>query len=97
MSQVIVELATRHGINSDGLQELLEAWAERAAIHEYLAGFDRRVAEVWAVSDVEQMYSIGLQCPETRQQMLSGGRRSRPSPRGSAAPARQPPECLEVK
>jgi hypothetical protein len=70
--QVIVELAARHGLDVD---ELIEAWAERAAIREYLAGFDRRGADLWAIGDVETMYAIGLHCPETRRQMIEGGQR----------------------
>jgi hypothetical protein len=69
-----VELAARHKLDPD---ELLEAWSERAAIRQYLAGFSRRAAEVWAVGDVEAMYQIGLHCPETRRRMVAGGERMR--------------------
>jgi hypothetical protein len=72
---MVVELAARHHINAD---DLIEAWVARAAIREHLAGFSRHAAEVWAIGDVESMFKIGLHCPFTRQQMLSGGQRSRP-------------------
>jgi hypothetical protein len=70
------ELATRHGLDADALTE---AWSERAAIREYLAGFGRRAAEVFAIGDVERMHQIGLHCPETRQRWAVGGKRVRPS------------------
>jgi hypothetical protein len=70
----IVELAARHRVDAD---ELLESWSERAAIREYLAGFSRRAAELWAVGDVERMYQIGLHDPETLRRMAAGGDRMR--------------------
>jgi hypothetical protein len=66
------ELATRHGLNVD---ELIEAWGERAAIRQSLAGFGRRTAEVFAIGDVERMYAIGMHCPETRRRWTGGGDR----------------------
>jgi hypothetical protein len=72
----IIELATRHGLSAD---ELTAAWSERAAIRQHLAGFSQPAAELWAVGDVEQMYQIGLHCPQTRRSMLAGGVRKRPT------------------
>jgi hypothetical protein len=69
------ELAARHGLNAD---DLVEAWSERAAIREHLAGFSRRAAEVFAIGDVERMYRIGLHCPETLRRWAAGGERSTP-------------------
>jgi hypothetical protein len=69
------ELAARHGLNAD---DLVEAWSERAAIREHLAGFSRRAAEVFAIGDVERMYRIGLHCPETLRRWAAGGERSNP-------------------
>jgi len=71
----VLELAARHGMNADAL---VEAWTERAAIREYVAGFSRRAAETWALGDVEAMFCIGLHCPETRKRMVAGGDRIRP-------------------
>jgi hypothetical protein len=73
--QCMRELATRHEIDAD---ELTGAWSERAAIREYLAGFSRRAAEVFAIGDVERMYRIGLHCPETIRRWVAGGDRVRP-------------------
>lgn len=70
----VIELAARHRIDAD---ELLESWAERAAIREYLAGFSRRAAELWAIGDVERMYQFGLHDPETLRRMAAGGNRMR--------------------
>ena len=75
---VMTELAARHRIPS---AVLIEAWSERAAIREDLAGFSRRSAEAWAIGDVESMFKIGLHCPVTLQQMMIGGQRSRPTQR----------------
>lgn len=69
------ELAVRHGLNAD---ELIEAWGERAAIRQRLAGFSQRAADVFALGDVEQMYRIGLHCPESRRRWIAGGDRVRP-------------------
>jgi hypothetical protein len=69
------DLAARHRIDAD---ELTEAWSERAAIREYLAGFGRRTAELFAIGDVERMYQIGLHCPETRRRWTAGGDRVQP-------------------
>jgi hypothetical protein len=68
-------LATRHKLDAD---ELIEAWVERAAVREYLAGFGRCAAELFAIGDVERMYQIGLHCPETRRRWLAGGDRIQP-------------------
>jgi hypothetical protein len=65
-------LAGRHGVDADAL---IEAWAERAAVRENLAGFARRTAELFAVGDVEQMYNIGLHCPESLRRWVAGGAR----------------------
>jgi hypothetical protein len=65
-------LAACHGLGAD---ELIEAWSERAALLEHLAGFRRQTAELFAVGDVEQMYQIGLHCPEARRRWLAGGDR----------------------
>jgi len=75
-ADIIRELAKRHHFEAD---ELLEAWAERSAIREYLAGFTRRAAELWAIGDVEAMYRIGLHCPETLLRWTAGGDRIRTS------------------
>lgn len=75
------ELAARHEIDAD---ELTEAWVERAAVREHLAGFSRRAAEVFAIGDVEKMYQIGLHCPETRRRWAAGGDRVSPAKRESA-------------
>jgi hypothetical protein len=72
--QIMRELAARHGIPAE---VLIEEWNERAAIREYLAGFTRAGAELWAIGDVERIYQIGLHCPETRRRWAAGGRRSR--------------------
>lgn len=72
---VMRELAARHRLE---VEELIGAWSERAAIREYLAGFGRRAAEVWAVADVERMYRIGLHCPETLRRWVAGGERLQP-------------------
>jgi len=69
------ELAARHQLDAD---ELIEAWSERAAMRQYLAGFRRTTAELWAIGDVERMYQIGLHCPETLRRWLRGGNRVRP-------------------
>lgn len=74
------EMAARHELDAD---ELIEAWVERAASREHLAGFGRGAAELFAVGDVEQMYRIGLHCPETLKRWAAGGDRRRP--RRSAA------------
>lgn len=71
----VLELATRHHLDAN---ELLEAWGERAAIRQHLAGFSQPAAELWAVGDIELQYQIGLHCPWTRQSMLAGGMRTRP-------------------
>ena len=76
---VMLELAARHRRDAD---ELIEAWAERAAIREYLGGFTRRAAETWAIGDVEAMFQIGLHCPEAKRRMLAGGDRMQPSIQG---------------
>jgi len=68
------DLGARHGIDPD---ELIEAWGERAAIREHLAGFRRRTAEVFAIGDVERIYRIGLHCPETLRRWVAGGDRVR--------------------
>lgn len=68
------DLATRHGLDAD---ELIEAWGERAAVRQRLAGFSQGAAEVFAIGDVEQMYGIGLHCPETRRRWTVGGDRVR--------------------
>lgn len=69
------ELATRHGLDAD---ELIESWSARAAIREYLAGFSRRAAELFAIGDVERMYQIGLHCPTTLLRWTAGGERLQP-------------------
>jgi hypothetical protein len=48
MQRFLHELAARHGVTAE---DLIEAWNERAAIREHLAGFTRRAAEVFAVGD----------------------------------------------
>lgn len=74
----MIALATRHGIDAD---TLVEAWGERAAVREYMAGFGRRAAELFAVGDVEQMYKIGLHCPASLRRWVAGGeRQSKASP-----------------
>lgn len=75
LALIMIELAVRHRLDA---AELVEAWSERAAILQYLAGFSRQVAELWAIGDVERQYQIGLHCPETRRSMLAGGMRKRP-------------------
>ena len=74
VTECMRNLARRHDLDAD---ELLEALDERAAIREYLAGFSRPGAELFAVGDVERMYQIGLHCPETRRRWTSGGDRVR--------------------
>jgi len=74
------DLAARHGLDADGL---IEAWGERAALREYLAGFGRRTSELFAIGDVERLYQIGLHCPETRRRWTAGGDRVRTG-RGAA-------------
>ena len=76
MLEFMTQLAVRHGLNSS---VLFEAWAERAAIRQHLAGFSPRAAELFAVGDVEQMYGIGLHCPESVKRWIAGGQRSRPA------------------
>jgi hypothetical protein len=76
MREFMRELAARHGIKPE---VLIEAWDERASAREHLAGFTRRAAEVFAVGDVEQMYKIGLHCPESLKRWAQGGQRSRPA------------------
>lgn len=71
----IRELAARHRLDPE---ELLEAWEERAAIFEFLAGDRRRTAELWAIGEVERMYQIGLHDPEARRRWTAGGQRVRP-------------------
>jgi hypothetical protein len=80
-ASVIRELAARHGLDGD---ELVEVWEERAAIREYLAGFTRRSAELWAIGDVERIYRIGLHDPEAIRRWVAGGDRARPQARGAA-------------
>lgn len=75
------ELATRHRVDADAL---LEAWGERAAIREYLAGFGRCAAELFAVGDVEQMHQIGLHRRACQRRWLAGGQRMQPG-NGSVA------------
>src|SRR6185295_9903418 len=79
----VLELATRHHFDAN---ELLEAWGERAAIRQHLAGFSQPAAELWAVGDIERQYQIGLHCPWTRQSMLAGGMRTRPPEGPDAVP-----------
>lgn len=76
MVKVVLELAARHGLEA---ATIVEAWEERAAIREYDAGTTRCGAELAALHDVEQQFSIGLHCPETRRMMAVGGDRHRPS------------------
>jgi hypothetical protein len=76
MQGFLHELAARHGIKAD---VLIEAWEERASVREHLAGFSRRGAELFAVGDVEQMYKIGLHCPESLKRWVKGGDRHNPS------------------
>jgi len=76
MRAVLQQLAARHGLSAS---VLFEAWAERAAIRQYLAGFTQRGAELWALGDVEQMYAIGLHCPKSLMRWIAGGQRSRPT------------------
>jgi len=78
--EVMGELAARHQLDA---AELIEAWSERAAMRQYLAGFRRATAELWAIGNVERMYRIGLHCPETRQRWTAGGRRVRPGRRAA--------------
>ncbi len=77
-AQCMRELAVRHGLDAE---ELIEAWSERAGIREYLAGFSRQCAEVWAIGDVERMYRIGLHCAETLRRWTVGGERAMPRKR----------------
>jgi len=76
MREFLQQLAARHGLSAAAL---FEAWAERAAIRQHLAGFGLRAAELFAIGDVEQMYKIGLHCPESLQRWVKGGDRVRPS------------------
>lgn len=78
--EVMGELAARHQLDAD---ELIETWSERAAIRQYLAGFRRATAELWAIADVERQYQIGVHCPETRRQWMAGGWRVRPGRRAA--------------
>lgn len=55
-------LAKRHGLDAE---LLIEVWEDRAAAREYHGGFRRQAAELFAIGDVEQLYSIGLHCPES--------------------------------
>lgn len=71
----VSQLAARHRLDAE---VLIQDWEERAAIRQYLAGFTRHTAEVWAIGDVERTYQIGLHCPETQRIMLAGGIRTRP-------------------
>jgi hypothetical protein len=73
MREFLQQLAARHGLSTAAL---FEAWAERAAIRQHLAGFSPRAAELFAVGDVEQMYAIGLHCSESLQRWVKGGQRS---------------------
>ena len=79
MRAFMMELAARHGLSA---VSLIEAWAERAAIRQHLAGFSPRAAELFAVGDVEQMYAIGLHCPESLRRWVAGGDRARPHFKG---------------
>lgn len=74
-ADVMRQLAARHRLDAE---ELIEAWLERVAMRQFLAGFGHGAAELWAIGDVERQYQIGLHCPETRRLMLAGGRRLRP-------------------
>ncbi len=67
-------LAARHALDAD---VLIAAWHERAAIRQYLGGFSRRAAELFAVGDVEQMYQIGLHDPVSVARWIAGGERNR--------------------
>lgn len=49
----------------------------------YIAGFGRGAAELFAIGDVEQMYRIGLHCPETLKRWAAGGDRRRPRRRAA--------------
>jgi hypothetical protein len=73
--ECVRELAVRHGLDAEAL---VEAWGERAAAREHLAGYRRGAAELFAVGDVERMYQIGLHCPETLRRWVVGGNRVRP-------------------
>jgi hypothetical protein len=75
MQRFLHELAARHGIKAE---DLIQAWHERAAIREHLAGFGRLAAELFAVGDVERMYAIGLHCPESLKRWVAGGDRHNP-------------------
>ena len=86
------QLAARHSLDAD---DLIEMWCERAAMRQYLAGFSRSAAELWAIGDVEQLRQIGLHCSETVHLMLTGGRRTRPgtsAERGDDATMRRFPD-----
>jgi hypothetical protein len=76
MREFLQQLSARHGLSAP---VLFEAWAERVAIRQYLAGFSPRAAELFAIGDIEQMYAIGLHCPESLQRWVKGGQRSSPA------------------
>jgi hypothetical protein len=82
MRDFMRELAARHGLQADAL---IDAWCERAAIREHLAGFGRCAAELFAVGDVEQMYGIGLHCSASVQRWVKGGKRVKPLAKPSHA------------
>ncbi len=77
--EVMVQLAARHQLNEG---DLIEAWSERAAIREHVAGFSRRAAELWAVGDVEAMYQIGVHCPESIRRWTAPAPAREKPPRG---------------
>lgn len=74
--ECMLALAARHGLKA---ADLVEAWAERAAIRQYVGGFTRQGAELWAIGDVEQQYQIGLHDPESLRRWTAGGARKAPA------------------
>lgn len=72
---LVLELAARHDLDAD---ELVEAWSERAAMVQFLAGDTRRGAELEALRMIERQFRIGLHCPEYQRRAIAGGDRARP-------------------
>lgn len=53
---VVIELAERAGVD---VEDVLEYWAERAAIREIDGGQDRAQAEQGAIEDIRELLEIG--------------------------------------
>jgi hypothetical protein len=86
MRQACIELAERAGIDPD---ELLEWWAERAAVREFDGGQPREEAERNALEDVRTLIEIGPWVLGARK----GPRPADPSCAGSGDAERHKPNA----